>query len=141
MAKNVRVFVIPIPYHNLHLKVLEHLQVAVFPLENTSVILLFVEDGVKRYRKFIKQLNKLDEEDQLATINYMIFSYTENVFLNANTHKVAKENPAFMEACRKNPVAECSDLSFDPLPAAMQVFSFSHRKTMPNLLSRDYALR
>lgn len=120
---------------------LEHLQVAVFPLENTSVILLFVEDGVKRYRKFIKQLNKLDEEDQLATINYMIFSYTENVFLNANTHKVAKENPAFMEACRKNPVAECPDLSFDPLPAAMQVFSFSHRKTMPNLLSRDYALR
>ena len=128
------------PYLSLAEYRMEYLQVAVFPLEHTTVILLFVESGVKRYRNFIRQLNRLNEEDQLSAINYMIFSYTENVFLNVNTHKTTKANPSFMEVCRKISQANCPYPSFDPIDAAMQAFSFSRRKSFPNLLNRKFAL-
>ena len=65
---------------------------SVFPLKSTSAILLFIEDGVKRYRKFYRSLRKLPKDDQLAAINYLVFSYTENVFMNPTTHKELRKN-------------------------------------------------
>lgn len=119
---------------------MEHLHVVVFPLKNFSVVMLFVENGTKRYRKFIRQLNKLDAEDQLATINYLVFSYTENVFLNPITHKLMKKNDNFMKVCRKTTIAESSVAVPNPLEKAMVDFSFSQRHDIPNLLSREFAL-
>lgn len=78
-----------------------HLHVAILPLKGSSAIMLFCEQGEKRYRRFFRQFRKLDSEDQLAVINYMIFSYTENVFVNPSVYKLA-----------------CKVLSFTPLAAA-----------------------
>ena len=121
---------------------IKDIHVAVFPLKSTSAILLFIEDGVKRYRKFYRSLRKLSKEDQLAAINYLIFSYTENVFMNPTTHKELKKNDSFMDMCRK-----CTDFrshtlfpASDPLEAAVREFSLSKRNEIPNLLSREYAL-
>lgn len=119
---------------------LEYLQIAIFPLKAKSVVIMFIEDGTKRYRKFIKQLNKLDAEDQLSAINFLVFAYTENVFLNPSTRKMVRENPAFMEVCRKTTIAHNPIGIPNPLEKAMQNFSFSQRHNIPNLLSREYAL-
>lgn len=119
---------------------IEYIHVVVFPLKETSVVMLFVENGAKRYRKFIRQLNKLDEEDQLAAINYLIFSYTENVFLNPDTHKILKKNAKFMKVCRKTTMSESPIGIPNPLEQAMVDFGFSQRFEIPNLLSREYAL-
>lgn len=118
------------------------IHVAVFPLESTSAILLFIEDGVKRYRKFYRSLRKLPKDDQLAAINYLVFSYTENVFMNPTTHKELKKNDFFMDMCRKSTDFR-SHTPFpldDPLEAAVKEFSLSKRNEIPNLLSREYAL-
>ena len=118
------------------------IHVAVFPLESTSAILLFIEDGVKRYRKFYRSLRKLPKDDQLAAINYLVFSYTENVFMNPTTHKELKKNDFFMDICRKSTDFR-SHTPFpldDPLEAAVKEFSLSKRNEIPNLLSREYAL-
>lgn len=117
------------------------IHVAVFPLEKTSVVLLFVESGVKRYRNFIRQLNKLEPVDQLAAINYMIFSYTENTFLPPSVYKEVKKNAEFMEVCRRTTNAETAIAFVDPIQVAVEEFSFSKRNTIPNLLCREYALR
>lgn len=121
---------------------IESIHVSVFPLESTSVILLFIEDGVKRYRKFYRSLRKLPKEDQLATINYLVFSYTENVFMNPTTHKKLKKNRSFLDVCRKSTDFQ-SHTPFprdDPLETAVREFSLSKRNEIPNLLSRAYAL-
>ena len=118
------------------------IHVAVFPLKSTSAILLFIEDGVKRYRKFYRSLRKLPKDDQLAAINYLVFSYTENVFMNPTTHKELKKNDFFMDMCRKSTDFR-SHTPFpldDPLEAAVKEFSLSKRNEIPNLLSREYAL-
>lgn len=117
------------------------IHVAVFPLEKTSIVLLFVENGIKRYRKFIRQLSKLDPEDQLAAINYMVFSYTENTFLCPSTYNRVKKNNNFMEVCRRTTNAVTAIPLINPIDVAIEEFSFSKRNTIPNLLSREYALK
>ena len=117
------------------------LHVAVFPLENNSVVLAFVESKTKRYRKFIKQLKKLEAEDQLAAINYMIFSYSENVFLHPSTYTKLKENTSFMEVCRRTTVAQTPSVFGDSLKVAVNEFSFSKRNSIPNLLGKEFAIK
>lgn len=121
---------------------IKDIHVAVFPLKSTSAILLFIEDGVTRYRKFYRSLRKLTKEDQLAAINYLVFSYTENVFMNPTTHKELKKNGSFMDMCRKSTDFR-SQTPFpldDPLEVAVKEFSLSKRNEIPNLFSREYAL-
>jgi len=120
---------------------LEYIQVAVFPLKSSSVVIMFVESDTKRYRKFIRQLKKLDDDDQLAAINYLIFSYTENVFLNPSLRKALKKNHDFMKVCQKTTMAHSPFGMANPLEKAMQEYSFDGRHAIPNLLSRQYALR
>jgi hypothetical protein len=117
------------------------LHIAILPLEESSVVLLFVENGVKKYRKFIKQLNKLSPEDQLSAINYMVFSYTENAFLRPSIYDDVKKDSHFMEVCRRTTVVETPMPLVEVLNFAIDEFSFSKRNTIPNLLSKKYAIK
>lgn len=121
---------------------MKEIHFAIFPLKTTSVILLFIENGEKRYRNFYRKLNKLTEEDQLAVINYIVFSYTENVYINSNTYGLIKENSDFMDICRKT-TDYTTSIHFaleSPISTAVHEFSLSNRHKIPNLLSREYAL-
>ena len=57
------------------------IHVCVFPLKDKTAVLLFIDDGDKNYRKFYKQLRKLNDDEQLGVINYIIFLYCEDYFL------------------------------------------------------------
>lgn len=120
---------------------LEFLHLAVFPLKESSIILAFVEQGKKRYRKFFKELHKLPKEEQLSVINYIVFSYTENVFLNPDTAAKLSTNEQFMKICKKY-VDVISPVMFsDPLPTAISEFSLCQHTSIPNLLSSQYSLK
>lgn len=129
---------------------LKDIHVAVFPLENTSVVMMFVADGEKRYRNFYKQFKKSSPEDQLSAINYIIFAYSENVFLNPKVQNDMKQNKRFMEICGQSTeiLAEMTPLTIHNydissealLSKAIKEFSLSKRHEIPNLLSREYAI-
>lgn len=119
----------------------ESIHVAVFPLETQSVVMMFIEQGKKRYRKFYKQLQKLSLEEQLAAINYIIFAYTENVFLSIDVAEKMQKNHRFMDTCRMTTDYQATTLFGDPLVTAVKNFSLSNRNTIPNLLSKEYAIR
>lgn len=121
---------------------IKNIHVSVFPLENSSVILLFIENGEKRYRNFYRQLNKLDELDQLAAINYIVFSYTENVFINPDVYDKVKKDEKFMDVCKKSTdiTAEAPFIFENPLDKVVQEFSLTKRNEIPNLLSKEYSI-
>lgn len=129
---------------------LKDIHVAVFPLEKTSVVMLFVEEGEKRYRKFYKQFKKLSPEDQLAAVNYIIFAYSENVFLNPKTQNKMKENKQFIKMCGQTieawaEVTPSTIHNYDVpsevlLSKALKEFSLSKRHEIPNLLSEEYSI-
>ena len=120
---------------------LEYLHVAIFPLSDSSVILLFTKEGETRHRRFFRQLRKLDEMDQLSTINYLTFSGTDNVFINPTVYAKLIQNPDFLAVCRMTYSIQSNIPRPQSLKIAMQAHSFDNRKAFPNLLSPEYALK
>ncbi len=70
-----------------------HLQpshICLFPLDGYSVIFMFVKEGHTRLRNFFKTLNQLPDEEQLHIISYLVFLYSEDVYISKNIEKIIK---------------------------------------------------
>jgi hypothetical protein len=116
------------------------LHICVFPLENQTAIMLFIEDGDKRYRKFYKEFNTLSLEEQLGIINYILFLYTEDYFLSKSLY----------DELQNESVRKCSSLSLtaykdnpseDITPLLKENFNLSNWRSINNFLSKKYKLR
>lgn len=121
---------------------IKDIHVAIFPLERTSIVLMFIENSEKRYRKFYRQLKKLSAEDQLAAINYIIFSYIEDVYMNPTIQQELKSHAKFVDVCRKTTdyIAAVSVSPEMRFRKTIQEFSLTKRSEIPNLLSQEYSL-
>ena len=115
------------------------LHICIFPLEKQTAIMLFIEDGDKRYRKFYKEFNTLSLEEQLGIINYILFLYTEDYFLSKSVYDELQDDS----------IRECSSLSLtvykdspseDPAPLLKEKFNLSNWKSIKNFLSEGYKI-
>lgn len=121
----------------------QKIHIAVFPLKQSSVVMMFFETNNKRYCNFCSQFKQLDFDDQLAAINYILFAYTDNIFMHPKTHKELQTNAKFMDVCKMSPAIN-SPFPFlldDPMVKMIQEYSLSRRHEIPNLLGRDYAIK
>lgn len=118
------------------------IHIMALPLKETSVILAFIKEGDKRYRQFYKQLRSLSLEEQLSTINYILFSNTENIFVNPTVAKTLIDNTIFQDVCRKTAdyTTDIFNYNVSPLKQAIKEFSLTQRNSIPNLLSKEYSL-
>lgn len=114
------------------------IHVAVFPLESTSVVLMFCRSNEKTYRRFYRQLNKLNKADQLAAINHIIHSYCENIFLSKDIPESILKSPEFQDVCQKCTTSK-KNLP-DSIASAIKEFSLSKFRETPNLLDNQYAI-
>lgn len=118
----------------------EEIHIAVFPLANESVVLGFIDTRNNRYRRFYKQLRRLSLADQLSVINYIIFSYSENVFISKAVSEDVLTNKNFINACKASSIALSFSRYVNPIHSAVEQFSLDKRNTIPNLLSREYSI-
>lgn len=118
---------------------LEYLHIAIFPLAESSVVLIFAKDKERRHRRFIRQLKKLDELDQLSAINFLTFTGADNVYINKTTYSKMTQNPIFMAACRLT-YSIRSSVPNPPnaLKVAKRAHSFEKRHALPNLLAPQH---
>lgn len=117
-----------------------HIHIMVLPLEDTSVALAFIKDGDKKYKRFYKQLRKLPLNEQLATINYILFSNTENIFMNPTVAEKFMNDESLLDVCRKTCDYVATPFYVDPIGKAIKEFSLSQRNSIPNFLSQEFAL-
>lgn len=118
------------------------LHISIFPLKNETVIFAFIDSRNKVYRKFYKHLLTLPLEDQLATINYIVLSNSEDIFI-AKTEKINNEvmtNRAFLDVCQTTRIGKYDGGKKRLINTAAESFSLSKRNDIPNLLSKEYAL-
>lgn len=118
----------------------KEIHIAVFSLEQESIVMLFIDARDKRYRKFYKQLNGLPLEEQLSAINYIIFSYSENVYISKDIDESVIANEQFISTCQKSSIAIASHPFGNALDSAIAEFSLSKRNEIPNLLSEKFRL-
>lgn len=115
------------------------LHLCVFPLKSQTAIILFINEGEKRYRNFYKQFRKQGEEEQLGIINYLIFLYCEDYFL-------AKDISSKVDLQQLKRIASLTPVAWDTKPitdaaAFAGAFTLSKWKCIPNLLSEHYKIR
>lgn len=116
------------------------INICILPLENESVIFMFIENNDKRYRKFYKQFNKLPKDEQLKALIFIIFAYSEEVYFSPTIKEELLKNTDLCEFAKKG-----SDIiSFDPFCNAIDVakeeFDLNNRYKVPNLLDEKYKL-
>lgn len=64
----------------------------IYPMKNESIIMLFCAKNLDLYDNFFEELNKKEESEQLSIINFLVFVYFEEVFLNKDIDKNIFDN-------------------------------------------------
>ena len=117
---------------------IKNVHLCVFPFNSKSIIMLFVENGNKRYSSFFKQFKKLPLEEQLKVVNYIIFAYTEDFFMSP----VLSDNTISeltKTACKSTELVSSNPL-LNGVETAVEHFSFDEMNTIPNILSEEYKI-
>ena len=123
----------------------ELLHLCIFPLKNSTFITLFTHKSNKRYSKFKTQFLKLKLTDKLALINYLLFLYSEDMFLSGY-FDIQKINTAeFQKVIRTNPTDNFGVISRNNLKKvimnnAKAKFSPGNYRAIQNLLDKKFSL-
>ena len=119
---------------------IEVVNLCVFPMQDKTIIFMFVERKNKKYQRFFKQLKALENsKDVLKIINYMIFLYTEDFFISPNISKsvLAQLNLTFKKT---NSGFGYADNRFKEFWKEKEKFLLINIPDILNLLSREYAI-
>lgn len=116
------------------------LHICVFPLKDKTAIMLFIENGDKRYRKFYKEFNKLPLEEQLGIINYILFLYTEDYFVSKSIYDEL-QNESIRERAALSLTAYKDNPFEDISPLLRENFNLSNWKSIKNFLSEENKLK
>jgi len=117
--------------------IMHELHLCVFPLAESSVIMLFFHRDDREYVSFEKQFLRLSHEKKREYINYLIFRYTESFCVSKNLRKLLVENEKIRELCRDTGAPNLGILTtFDLLTPYEPV----KPNEIPNLLNEEFRL-
>lgn len=118
------------------------LHVCIFPMHDCTKIFLFTKNHDKTLRKFIKTFKKLDNDDQLRTICYIIFVYSEEVYMHPELKNKLKDNASVIEAITSIGQTLHTDFSTNTeyTFALIRRNSLMKRYSFPNLLDEQYKI-
>lgn len=119
---------------------IQNIHISILPLKTETVILMFIEDGDKRYRNFYKQFKKLPSEDKLAALTYIIFLYSEDMYFSKSIEKEVSDSMVLCDAGKTGQDIVSYTPFFDPLEVLKETHSLEKRYEIPNLLSEKYKL-
>lgn len=80
---------------------MQYLHIAVFPLKNKSIVMMFYHKRDKNYRKLRHQLNASSLDKKLEFLNYLIFAYTENYYISPQISSLIKKNEKLQSLCQE----------------------------------------
>lgn len=113
----------------------------VFPFENSSLIICFIKTEDKRLKQFYKQFHKLDEEDQLSLINYMILAFAKNVIFSPKIDKKIFDDKITLDVISLTNVFKTNEYNIDKLTeTAIKELDLNKRKSIINLLTKECSL-
>lgn len=123
--------------------VLQGLHICIFPLENSSVIMMFHSKKDTRYEKFFKDFNKYKLNEQLSIISYIILLYSEEFFLSKKIKEELLRNKKINDVAQQTPINETNIMEIFQkvsLKLAVNKYDLNNYKDIPNLLSKKYAI-
>lgn len=118
---------------------IQMVHIVVFPLEDSSIVLMFTDKNDKRYRQFIRQLNRLPSEEKLEVVNYIIFLYSEDFFLSKKVSEDVMSDKILKKLSGKtgHSIIIGGGNIIDTLK---ENYELSNLNEIPNLLSAEYKI-
>ncbi len=120
--------------------VIQNIHISILPLKTETVIVMFIEDGDTRYRRFYKHFSKLPLEDKLATLTYIIFLYSEDMYFSKSIEKEVLESQTLCNAGKTTQDLLSPTPFFDPFLTLKESHNLNKRHEIPNLLSDKYRI-
>lgn len=116
------------------------LNICIFPLKEKTVVFTFIDNGAKRYRNFYRKLNKMDKENRLAVIQYIMLLYSEDYYVNIDIANKMKKNKAVKRICQttSNQMITIFD---NPYANLLSTYDLNEYNSIPNYLLRDFCLK
>ena len=59
--------------------IVKHMHLCMFPLESSSVVFAFYHEDDVEYDNFAEQFGKLEEDEKLAVLSYIVYGYCEDM--------------------------------------------------------------
>lgn len=120
--------------------VIENINICVFPLASETIVMMFVSNDNKKYRRFIKQFKKLKEEEQLHLISFIIVNYSEDFFIAKDVSNDFLNNEILKMFTRNVTDIVSFDEEMQRVFKNTKLLELMNYKDIPNILSKDYAL-
>lgn len=67
-------------YNNSEDLIVKHMHICIFPLKTSSVVFSFYHEDDVEYNNFANQFDKLDEDEKLSVISFIVYEYCEDMF-------------------------------------------------------------
>lgn len=119
----------------------QNIHISILPLKTETIIVMFIEDGDKRYRQFYRQFNKLPLVDRLAALTLIMFMYSEDIYFSKAIEKEVHNSVALCDVGETGQDIVAFTPFFDPLEILKKTHSLDKRNEIPNLLSEKYKLK
>ena len=97
--------------------------------------MMFVDKSYNKYKNFIKQFQKLDENEKLEVINYILFRYDEEYFIYKPTYEQIKNCKNLIKICNE------FNLLYDGENENKGLNDLKNRLQIPNLLAPNFAIK
>lgn len=120
---------------------IQNIHINILPLKSETIIVMFIEDGDKRYRQFYRQFNKLSLEDRLSALTLIMFLYSEDMYFSKSIENEVRNSVALCDAGKTGQDIVGINPGIDPLEIVKNAHSLDKRSNIPNLLSKKYRIR
>lgn len=113
---------------------MQAINIVIFPISGQTVIIMFVDKSYEKYKNFINQFKKLNDDEKLEVINHILFRYDEEYFIYKPVYDQIKDN--------KNLIKICNEFNFlsEDETGEKGLNDLKNRLVIPNLLSSDFAV-
>lgn len=119
---------------------MQQLHVGVFPLKKSTVILAFYHKDDRNYVKFNRKFNRLNFQEKLQYLNYLIFKYCEHFAIAPGIPNEVLNNKKLVNLAKEFYDSPQRFMMMDEmLPYYQQ--PLINWKDIPNLLDEQYKLR
>lgn len=118
---------------------IQMLHISVFPMEEKSVVMMFIDKKDTRYRSFIKQFRALSLDEQLMYINYIIFCYSEEYYLSPLIGEDVLSDENLQKVAGIVGMSP-DDMFLQPIERLIKHYSLTRANEIPNLLQEKHKL-
>lgn len=117
---------------------IEDMHLCIFPLNGSTVIMLFTQRENQKYDRFCKRFNRMTDPHKLQYINYLIFKYTENYYAAPSLKEEIVKHPLLQQLCKE--VNDYPDFGFVGLEEMQNPPPGVQMHEIPNFLTPRYAI-